>query len=109
MSPDDIKMFTCKDCGMNTAPTVGNEFYAVTDDVWKKAEGGEGILCIGCLELRLSRELAPNDFPYMPINFIFPQSERLAARLGPKNNHHRRNVERILAGKEAVPLSEPLS
>jgi hypothetical protein len=34
----------------------------VRDEIWTEAGLGKGILCIGCLEKRLGRELVPGDF-----------------------------------------------
>lgn len=57
----------------------------VTDEVWSAANNFQrnGMLCIGCLEARLGRELTGKDFPDYPINRgVFPFSERLANRIG---------------------------
>jgi hypothetical protein len=40
----------------------------VRDDVWTAAGIRDGFLCVGCLERRLGRSLAPDDFPDLPIN-----------------------------------------
>lgn len=60
-----------------------DEYYMLTDDVWREANpNGKGMLCIGCVENRLGRELTASDFTDAPINRgFFPSSERLAARL----------------------------
>lgn len=81
----DCAIFECKDCGENTLHT--DEYYMVTNELWKEAarpgEDGSGMLCIGCLEARLGRELTARDFPPLPINgaAMFGQSGRLKARL----------------------------
>ena len=74
-------MFECAACGVNTLHI--NEYYMVTDEVWEAAwPGKRGMLCIGCLENRLGRELTAKDFTDAPINRgYFKYSERLAARL----------------------------
>lgn len=101
MSLDD--MFICADCNMDTAPKSGNEYYAVVNEIWQTAKGGDCILCIGCLEARLNRELKPADFSHAAINFIFPQSDRLAARfLTPRRVWLRQNTSRILEGKDPL-------
>jgi hypothetical protein len=45
-------------------------YYLVRDEVW--AAGGlapdGGLLCTGCLERRIGRPLAREDFPDVPIN-----------------------------------------
>lgn len=76
--------FICKGCGFHTL--YGNEYYMVTDEVWLKANRGseEGMLCIGCVEAEIGRNLTGADFSTAPINDIarFPyKSERLIARL----------------------------
>jgi hypothetical protein len=60
------------------------EYYTVYDAVWLAARGPLfGMLCIGCLELRLGRQLVPNDFPPLPINTgQRHRSARLLERLG---------------------------
>src|ERR1035437_3690254 len=52
--------FKCLDCGINTSDA--NEYYMVHDDVWHAAGMCDGMLCIGCLEARLDRELSAGDF-----------------------------------------------
>jgi hypothetical protein len=56
----------------------------VLDAVWLAARGPEfGMLCIGCLEARLGRQLVPDDFASVPLK---PgrghRSARLLERLG---------------------------
>jgi hypothetical protein len=58
----------CFDCGHNTWRSP-QEYYAVTDAVWSMACAVEpklpdelGMLCVGCLEQRLGRELTRADF-----------------------------------------------
>ena len=60
--------FKCADCGRNTC-IPPREFYAVHDALWSEACAVEpvlpdesGMLCIGCLEQRLGRELTGADF-----------------------------------------------
>jgi hypothetical protein len=57
----------CVDCDYDTFS--GREYYIVQDAIWKAAAaasprlpGGLGLLCIGCLERRLGRELTRADF-----------------------------------------------
>lgn len=73
--------FDCAACGENTLHI--NEYYMVTDEVWKAAWPKEkGMLCIGCLETLLKRKLTAKDFTDAPINSgMLGFSERLAARL----------------------------
>jgi hypothetical protein len=69
----------CADCGCDTEE-IGEYNYLLLDDVWEQIWPGttfkdfremEGkyILCIGCAEKRLGRELKPEDFnpDYAPI------------------------------------------
>jgi hypothetical protein len=39
-----------------------------SDEIWASAGDVEGVLCIGCLELRLGRVLTVEDFPPLPAN-----------------------------------------
>jgi hypothetical protein len=58
--------FPCGGCGIATWP---GEWYMVHGDVWARAGMGQhGMLCVGCLEERLGRPLAANDFNDAPIN-----------------------------------------
>lgn len=60
------------------------EYYMVTDEVWLTANPKvRGMLCIGCLEQRLGRELTRKDFTGAPLNTInlLTGSTRLKARL----------------------------
>jgi hypothetical protein len=79
---DYLAGFACADCGVNTARI--DEYYMVTHELWASATpDGADILCIGCLEKRLGRELVPDDFPSCwGINCADPKSERLLKRLG---------------------------
>ncbi len=86
----------CHDCGRDTTPydedgrpvDAGWEWYMVEGPLWEAAtrpEGPEAVrfLCVGCLERRLGRRLAPEDFADLPINEPSPlESPVLAARLG---------------------------
>lgn len=75
--------FACVDCSVNTSDI--HEYYMVHDELWLGAgmtfDGG--MLCIGCLEDRLGRDLTHKDFTDAPVNHgVFRQSERLLNRLG---------------------------
>lgn len=72
----------CRDCGIPTAGLAGiDEYYMVHDAVWDAAGMGEhGMLCIGCLETRLDRQLTPKDFTSVHVNGR--GSERLLDRVG---------------------------
>lgn len=76
----------CQDCGMDCAPHEGGdeddavpgtwEWYVLRDEVWRQAVGpqdkpysGGGILCIGCVETRIGRQLVLEDFdPEVALN-----------------------------------------
>jgi hypothetical protein len=94
----------CGDCGIDTI-AIG-EYYMVRDDLWP-LDRLDGMLCIGCLERRLGRELAATDFDDAPVNrdpgdF---RSRRLRARLA-KERHDDRNP--CLAGfQEPDPVPPP--
>ena len=67
----------CVDCNVNTNEI--DEYYMVTSDVWPLE--GNGMLCIGCLEQRIGRQLTPADFTSVLVNRDCKQSARLASRL----------------------------
>ena len=75
------EMFRCQGCGCNTLHI--QEYYMVLQSVWlRAAKLKSGMLCIGCLETRLGRELERSDFIDAPVNQgIFPMSARLASRI----------------------------
>ncbi len=79
-----ISPLPCNDCNIDTR--FINEYYMVNDDVWLKAvPGKKGILCIGCLEHRLGRELKPRDFSEkldLSVNKAGRQSIRLSLKMG---------------------------
>jgi len=69
--------FVCLDCGVNTSHT--EEYYMLAGEVWKEAVPDlVGMLCINCVELRLGRQLWPEDFMDIPINYFHA---RLNARI----------------------------
>ena len=73
----------CMDCKISTR----SEYYMVHEWLWKRVNPNiSGLLCIGCLENRLGRELTKTDFTDAPINStdIFDKSRRLLDRLGLK-------------------------
>jgi hypothetical protein len=98
----------CVDCGVNVTPCPGTrerdpdgppcgsecggwEFrYMLRRAAWAEAAGDlrgpDALLCVGCVERRLGRRLAPDDFdPALPINtprYAELDSERLLDRKG---------------------------
>jgi hypothetical protein len=76
--------FECADCEVNTfqEPVGISEYYMVLDPIWEEHGVGKGMLCIGCLENRMGRELTPADFNEYPVNYgIFKQSDRFKNRV----------------------------
>lgn len=71
MSDEDLTAL-CADCGVETLPLDESraEWYHVNDDVWAATGLGpdDGCLCVGCIEARLGRRLAPADFSDAPLN-----------------------------------------
>jgi hypothetical protein len=71
--------WACRDC---KADTLG-EYYMVWDEIWDRAGARGGLLCVGCLERRLGRQLCAEDFSDAPINsprYSGGESPRLSAR-----------------------------
>lgn len=76
------KKFLCLDCRVDTGK-IG-EHYFVHLPVWLQAHTSKvGMLCIGCLEMRLGRELTKEDFPAIHVNDpkLYRMSERLLSRI----------------------------
>lgn len=74
--------FNCVKCGCNTL--YHGEYYMVHNKLWKQAHRKrKGMLCIGCFEENLGRQLTSKDFTDAPVNNIdmFEKSERLKSRL----------------------------
>ena len=66
----------CLDCGVNTS--LNEEYYMLTKEVWKEAVPDlVGMLCINCVELRLGRQLWPEDFMDSPINYFHSRMSAL--------------------------------
>jgi hypothetical protein len=67
-------MAPCGDCGVDTlapatSPPSGRaEYYMIHDHLWATAGGIQGFLCIGCLEIRLGRQLTAADFSLTGVN-----------------------------------------
>lgn len=81
---DNDPGFNCLDCHENTSRL--DEYYMVTPQMWKTyVPEHHGMLCIGCLEARVGRELIPSDFTDYPVNdpesLMFQRSARLLSRL----------------------------
>lgn len=82
-----IRRFTCLDCNIDTSRTGIGEYYMVHDALWKLVvplEKDHRMLCIGCLENRIGRQLNPADFSDCGLNkeLSGSKSVRLLNRLG---------------------------
>lgn len=74
--------YICIDCHQDTGKI--KEFYFINTNTWLTALGSkQGMLCIGCLEKRLGRELRQDDFPNVTINSprYGDKSQRLMQRM----------------------------
>lgn len=74
----------CADCGVDTDDI--HEFYMVNDELWLQAvpiqkENESRVLCVGCLERRIGRQLTSKDFTDAPVNRNDIYSSRLYKRL----------------------------
>lgn len=69
----------CDDCRADIGDL--KEYWFITYlHVWPV---GARFLCVGCLEVRLGRELTSTDFdPEIPCNYMTPVSDRLMNRRG---------------------------
>ena len=61
------KRFLCLDCKQDTGKM--NEFYFINTSLWLSVvKDVTGMLCIGCLENRLGRQLVSSDFTQCFLN-----------------------------------------
>lgn len=60
--------YSCARCRTDTREA--GEYYMVRPEVWDAATGGDRrvLLCVGCVEERLGRQLTPADFTDAPVN-----------------------------------------
>ena len=70
----------CDDCGMNTF----YEFYVVHDGLWDQY-GSRWMLCVGCLESRMGRQLVTEDFTAANFN---PHQLNNSSRASPHPDGH---------------------
>jgi hypothetical protein len=78
MSKKSRKKFLCLDCGVDTGKL--SEHYMLIDATWKLTGLGKiGMLCIGCLELRIGRMLKATDFNSSYLNN--PRTGSISVRL----------------------------
>lgn len=73
-----LAQFFCDDCGRNTF----DEYFMIQDELWDSVAPHDIFLCVGCLEARLERRLALEDFKDAPCNQFYEDcSPRLLDRL----------------------------
>lgn len=80
---EDRELFRCQGCNVDTLEI--DEYYMVQFHIWKSAvpvKFQDHVLCIGCLEGYLGRELVSEDFIEAPVNYFPSKSERLMNRWG---------------------------
>lgn len=79
------------DCGVDTGKI--HEYYFIHTALWLSVVTNiTGMLCIGCLETRLGRELQPSDFTSAHINN--PKGNMMSVRLLSRLRH--KNGEGIM-------------
>lgn len=77
------RKFLCLDCKQDTGKM--REHYFIHTELWLKVvDSIVGMLCVGCLEARLGRNLVPSDFTNCTVNNpkYEPKSARLMQRMG---------------------------
>jgi hypothetical protein len=108
LGSEEIMLFHCKDCGVDTLRV--DEYYMVHDDIWAAHGGGDGMLCIGCLETCMGRTLSPTDFTDAGCN-RYPDgySKRLEDRLGGpgRDRSAEHIVLRLKLVQKAGSISDP--
>ena len=77
---DDDVSFLCDGCDVDTFDIA--EYFMVRNELWEQA-GNADMLCVGCTEDRLGRQLTRADFIDAPVNWSadWERSERLESRL----------------------------
>jgi hypothetical protein len=76
------RRWLCEDCGRDTGKM--REHYFLRPQVWTSVHPSNvGMLCVGCIEARLGRELTHVDFTDAHVNdpFLYPMSDRLRSRI----------------------------
>lgn len=77
------RRFSCLDCKIDTGKT--HEHYFINTVTWLSVvQTTKGMLCVGCIETRLGRQLVAADFPQVSVNSpsYEPKSLRLLNRMG---------------------------
>lgn len=76
------RKWNCLDCRQDTGKM--REHYFVKTEIWMKVHHSVyGMLCVGCLENRLGRQLRADDFTDAHINNprLYDMSDRLRSRI----------------------------
>jgi len=66
----------CVDCKIYALKNQ-EDYYIVTDELWKKFGVGRGLLCWGCFQLRMGRRFRINDFLDCKANDCNPLIKKL--------------------------------
>lgn len=66
-----IPRYWCIDCWADLRQMFLGEYYMIRWELWAQSGGGDGQLCILCLEERLGRRLTRADFLPVPVNSLF--------------------------------------
>jgi hypothetical protein len=78
MATKSRRKFLCLDCGIDTGKA--SEHYMLNDQTWKLTGLGKyGMLCVGCVEIRIKRKLVAKDFNSSYLNN--PRTGSISARL----------------------------
>jgi hypothetical protein len=90
--PEIDRRFRCVDCDKNTS---GGEYYMVTDKLWAASGMAPhgGMLCLACLERRIRRPLAIDDFTVITPTPSAWEQHVAARRQGAANNHEPEQLE----------------
>ena len=93
--------FRCLDCGIDTGKI--SEYYYLNNNLWESVNPtSKGMLCLGCVENRLGRELQRSDFTGCFLNNPkcrhSSMSDRFFDRLNKAGSTH--NTRQVDIGRE---------
>lgn len=77
--------WSCARCSEDTQ----KEYYMIHDHLWDQYGAESGLLCVGCLEDKMGRELWSGDFTHCALNVLnmgWEKSDRLLNRLTSSEN-----------------------
>lgn len=102
--------WVCRGCGCS----VEQEYYMLHDSVWQQVyQRRSGMLCVGCVESRLGRELTCHDFVPCGLNEfvvlgIWPGSDRLRTRLaGYQATGEHKHAAGVLVARLSAAVTPP--